>query len=88
MFVVNGCMFGRYVMIPTGYAGEMHIYKVISSYKCNTYCDVPLHPLSEPVIHKDTINDLEDLEDVLNVVHCGVDESKIIRVALKDCMIV
>lgn len=28
------------------------------------------------------------ITDVLNVIHCGVDESKVIRVALKDCEII
>lgn len=28
------------------------------------------------------------MEHVLNVIHCGIDESEVIRVALKDCEIV
>lgn len=40
-FMVNTDMFGMYVRIPTGYSREMHIYKVVSKFKTNSYCDVP-----------------------------------------------
>ena len=77
-FVVNSDMFGQYVRIPTGYSRELHIYKVVSCFQSNGYCDVPIVFGSEPILH-------DKLEYVLNVIHCGVDESKVIRVALSDC---
>lgn len=87
-FVVNTDMFGQYVRIPTGYSGEPHIYKVVSLFQSNTYCDVPIVAASAPVTHKKEFTGLDSLEHVLNVIHCGIDESKVIRVALKDCEIV
>lgn len=84
-FVVNTDMFGQYVRIPTGYSGEPHIYKVVSLFQSNTYCDVPIVAASAPVTHKKEFTGLDSLEHVLNVIHCGIDESKVIRVALKDC---
>ena len=87
-FVVNGDMFGQYVKIPTGYSGELHIYKVVSHFQSNTYCDVPIVAASNPVPHEKSFTGLDSLEHVLNVIHCGIDESKVIRVALKDCEIV
>lgn len=87
-FVVNTDMFGKYVKISTGYSGESHIYKVVSCFWSNTYCDVPIVASSEPVTHVKPGRLFEGLEYVLNVIHCGIDESKVIRVALKDCEIV
>lgn len=87
-FMVNTDMFGMYVRIPTGYSREMHIYKVVSKFKTNSYCDVPIVYGSKPVPHEKEYHDLSDLEDVLNVIHCGIDETEVIRVALKDCEIV
>ena len=87
-FMVNTDMFGMYVRIPTGYSREMHIYKVVSKFKTNSYCDVPIVYGSKPVPHEKEYHDLSDLEDVLNVIHCGIDETEVVRVALKDCEIV
>lgn len=87
-FMVNTDMFGMYVRIPTGYSREMHIYKVVSKFKTNSYCDMPIVHGSKPVLHEKEYHDLSDLEDVLNVIHCGIDETEVIRVALKDCEIV
>lgn len=87
-FKVNADMFGMYARIPTGYSKEMHVYKVVSKFKSNIYCDVPIVYNSKPVIHDKEFSQLSDLEDVLNVIHCGIDETKVIRVALKDCEIV
>ena len=87
-FVVNTDMFGQYVRIPTGYSRKPHIYKVVSLFQSNTYCDVPIVAASAPVPHKKEFTGLDSLEYVLNVIHCGIDESKVIRVALKDCEIV
>jgi len=79
-FVVNTDLFGRYANIPTNHSGRKFIYKIVSLYKSNCYCDVPILYNSEPTLHKDIV-------PVLNVICCGVDESKVIRVALKDCEI-
>lgn len=87
-FKVNADMFGMYARIPTGYSKEMHVYKVVSKFKSNSYCDVPIVYNSKPVIHDKEFSQLSDLEDVLNVIHCGIDETEVIRVALKDCEIV
>ena len=89
-FKVNKEMFGKYVMIPTGYSKDKHIYKVVSVFYSNSYCDVPIVHGSEPKSQKvvETKENPYGLETVLNVIHCGIDETKVIRVALKDCEIV
>ena len=81
-FIVNKDMFGKYVKIQTGFSKDLHIYKVVSCYESNTYCDVPLLTCkTKELIH-------EEITTVLNVIHCGVDETKVLRVALKDCIFV
>src|SRR5699024_6137672 len=80
-FHVNTDMFGQYAKIPTGRSGDLHIYKIITRFHSNWYCDVPIIGLGDSALH-------EEVTDVLNVIHCGVDESKVIRVALKDCEII
>ena len=77
---MNTDMFGQYAKIPTGYSEDLHIYKIITRFQSNSYCDVPIIGLRDSTLH-------EEVTDVLNVIHCGVDESKVIRVALKDCRI-
>lgn len=87
MFTVNGDMFGRYVKIPHVLAekGEKFIFKVVGRFKSNTYCNVPITSTSKPVAHDKKIKDWNDLEDVLHVIQCGVDETEVLTVALKDC---
>jgi hypothetical protein len=80
-FVVNGDMFGRYAKIPTGYSKDMHTYKVITLFNSNFYCDTPLTGNTMPYIHKEIV-------PVLNVIHCGVDESEVERVALSGCEVI
>lgn len=80
-FKINDDMFGRYVRIQTDYSKALHIYKVVSLFASNTYCDIPILVSSKEVRH-------EQVVPVLNVIHCGIDESKVIRVALDDCEIV
>lgn len=80
-FHVNTDMFGQYAKIPTGRSEDLHIYKIITRFHSNWYCDVPIIGLDDSTLH-------EEVTDVLNVIHCGVDESKVIRVALKDCEII
>ena len=80
-FHVNTDMFGQYAKIPTGRSGDLHIYKIITRFHSNWYCDVPIIGLDDSTLH-------EEVTYVLNVIHYGVDESKVIRVALKDCEII
>lgn len=76
----NDDLFGSYAYIEQGFAGEVHQYKIIGMFESNSYCDVPLTYITEnnPHIHSKVV-------PVLNVIHMGVDESKVIRVALNDC---
>ena len=79
--IVNEDMFGRYCRIPTGASGNMHVYKIVSRIYSNSYCDVPLMVQSKETLHN-------HLVPVLLVIHCGIDESEVQRVALSDCEIV
>lgn len=87
-FVLTGQdLFGRYANIAYGNkrygtvsgVQDYHIYKVIQRFRSNAYCDVPLTYQTE---HNCYIHD--EVVDVVNVIHCGIDESNVIRVALKD----
>lgn len=80
-FTINADMFGRYVKIPTGFSGELHTYKVVGRFNSDGYCDVPIVYNTEMTVHPECV-------DVLNVIHCGVAEDKVIRVALKDCKLI
>lgn len=77
-FVVNDDMFGRYCRIKTDFSEDMHMYKIVSLLESNNYCNVPLRWNSGPTLHKDVV-------PVLLVIHCGIDETKVQRVALSDC---
>lgn len=77
-FVVNDDMFGRYCRIKTDFSEDMHMYKIVSLLESNNYCNVPLRWNSGPTLHKDVV-------PVLLVIHCGIDETKVYRVALSDC---
>ena len=80
-FVVNEDMFGKYCTIPTGCSRAEHIYKIVTRIESNVYCDVPLYSgQTEETTHKDVVS-------VLLVIHCGIDESKVIRVPLAKCKI-
>lgn len=87
-FVLTGQdLFGRYANIAYGNkrygtvsgVQDYHIYKVIKRFRSNAYCDVPLTYQTE---HNCYIRD--EVVDVVNVIHCGIDESEVVRVALKD----
>lgn len=83
-FVLSGQeLFGRYARIAYGHAlgGEQdyHIYKCIQSFRSNCYCDVPLTYQTENNCYNH-----DDIVDVVNVIHCGIDESRVIRVARND----
>lgn len=77
-FVFNDDMFGRYCRIKTDFSEDMHFYKIVSLFESNNYCNVPLRWNSGPTLHKDVV-------PVLLVIHCGIDETKVQRVALSDC---
>lgn len=80
-FVVNEDMFGKYCTIPTGCSRLEHIYKIVTRIESNTYCDIPLYSgQTEETTHKDVV-------PVLLVIHCGIDESEVIRVPLAKCKI-
>lgn len=79
-FVVNEDMFGRYCRIKTDFSENMHTYKIVALIESNSYCDVPLYWNSEPTSHNNVV-------PVLLVIHCGIDETKVQRVALSDCEI-
>lgn len=76
---VNLDMFGMYCKIPTGFSRIPHIYKIVSRIDSNTYCDLPLGTCNtKETIHKEIV-------PVLLVIHCGIDETEVKRVALSDC---
>lgn len=76
----NDIDFGDYVKIKTGYSGDMHIYKVIKAFQTNFYCDAPIRVTSEPTLH-------DGITEALKVIHCGIDENKVITVRQDDCEI-
>lgn len=79
-FVVNDDMFGRYCEIATNFSRGLHYYKIVGLIESNSYCDIPLTYQLEPICHKDVV-------PVLLVIHCGIDETRVQRVALSDCKI-
>nr|DAW62066.1 MAG TPA: Protein of unknown function (DUF551) [Caudoviricetes sp.] len=81
-------IFGKYCMIPMYANGEKHMFKCIGAFQSNTYMDVPICPHHEMKQHHKECNSLDGLEWVVNVIHCGIDETKVIRVALKDIEII
>lgn len=80
-FRVNDDMFGCYVKIQTGRGKDMHVYKVLGLIESNGYCDTPIMGGAKSVWHSESV-------PVLNVVHCGVSEDTVIRVALSDCEVI
>ena len=75
--------FGRYAWVPTGVKNNLHMYKVVGALRTNRYSETPLTPatIHNPYNHG-------DVADVFNVIHCGIDESEVVRVAMKDCELV
>lgn len=78
-------LFGYYCNIEQkNYISEndFHIYKVIGRLRSNYYADVPVDGNNkEPYNH-------EEIEDIVNVIHCGVCEDKVERYRLKDVQLV
>lgn len=81
-------LFGRYCRIEMfryGVPNEFYIHKIVSQNRQNTYCDVPLRWNSKPERHPEKDGLFPDnLEEVIWVVQCGIDETKVFPVALKD----
>ena len=82
-------LFGRYCRIEMfryGVPNEFYIHKIVSQNRQNTYCDVPLRWDSEPETHpaKEGVQFPDNLEEVIWVVQCGIDETRVSPVALKD----
>lgn len=82
-------LFGRYCRIEMfrhGVPNEFYIHKIVSQSRQNTYCDVPLKWNSNPEKHpmKEDAPFPDCLEEVIWVVQCGIDETKVFPVALKD----
>lgn len=72
--------FGDYVEIEMqryGADNEFFIHKVVGSFRSNYYLTAPLRWDSE--------KEIGETEDVLNVIQCGIDETKVIRVRKSDC---
>lgn len=82
MFVVNGDMFGRYVKIPHVLAndGGKFIFKVVGRLQSNAYYNVPIGGINSEYKIRGA-----EMVDVLHVIQCGVDETEVLTVALKDC---
>ena len=77
----NDIDFGDYVEIEQkryGVPNEMYLHKVVGALKSNAWIDAPISWDSKPTIH-------DEMEIVLNVICCGVDETKVIRVRGSDC---
>lgn len=78
----NDIDFGDYVEIEMhryGAPNEWFIHKVVrGGVQSNVWIDAPLKWDSEPVSH-------EHMEPVLYVIQCGIDETKVIKVAQKYC---
>ena len=80
-FVMTGSdMFGRYCLIEQmryGIPNEKHIYKVISTFRSNCWCEVPYKAASGEVLH-------DQIEDCVSVIHCGICEINVQRFRLAD----
>lgn len=75
----NEIDFGDYVKYPYGMSRELHIYKVVGSFKSNVWRDIPDWFHAEEAPHS-------TVEKVLNIIHCGIDETKVLRVRESDCI--
>lgn len=77
----NDIDFGDFVKIEMhryGVENEFYLHKVVGSYISSHWIDAPLHWDSEPRGHR-------SMEKVLNVIQCGIDETKVITVLQKHC---
>ena len=76
-FVPNVEMFGLYAKIKQGASAEPHTYKIVGALESNSYVDIPIRCPETATIH-------EEVTPILRVIHCGICEEKVIRVAVKD----
>lgn len=76
----NHIDFGDYVKYPYGMSKEMHIWKVVSSFQSNAYIKPPYMFNKEPKIQSGGV------VPVLNIIHCGIDETQVITVRESDCL--
>jgi len=78
----NRIDFGDYVKIEMhryGVPNEFYLHKVVGALWSNVWIDAPLKWNSKPTIH-------DHSERILNVIQCGIDETKVIRVKDSDCI--
>ncbi|MNM07323.1 hypothetical protein D3C81_173630 [compost metagenome] len=75
----NEIDFGDYVKYPHGMSHEPHMYKVVGSFQSNVWRDIPDWFQAEETSHS-------TVEKVLNIIHCGIDETKVLRVRESDCI--
>ena len=77
--------FGDYVLIEQkryGAPNEMFQFKVVGSYQSNAYRDVPM----DAVDHGNKLH--TQVVDVLNVICCGIDETKVDTVRKADVRLI
>lgn len=75
----NHIDFGDYVKYPFGMSHEPHIFKVVGYLESNSYRDVPYWARQEETSH-------EEIVPCLKIIHCGIDETEVIRVRQADCI--
>ena len=77
--------FGDYVLIEQkryGVPNEMFQFKVVGSYQSNAYRDVPMDGVDRgKKLHSHVV-------DVLNVICCGIDETKVDTVRKADVRLI
>lgn len=77
----NEIDFGDYVEIEMFryYSdNEFYTHKVINAMKSNVWVNVPIVSIPTETMHS-------EMEKVLSVIQCGINETKVIRVREKDC---
>ncbi len=71
--------FGDYITYPWGFSKELHVCKVVTGgFSSNKYCDAPNTAFSKEILH-------DNITPCLNIIHCGIDETEVIRVKESDC---
>ncbi|MCT1575681.1 hypothetical protein M3E13_15550 [Oceanobacillus kimchii] len=78
----NEIDFGDYVKIEMhryGVPNEWYIHKVVGAMESNGWLETPLKWGAEVKFH-------DHMDVVLNVIQCGVNETKVIRVRQSDCV--
>ncbi len=78
--------FGDYVRIEMkryGAPNEMYLHKVVGLLQSSHAASVPIDHGIETGTGTDPVR-LGKIQDVLNVIQCGVDETRVFKVAVKD----